>query len=150
MGNRILTAIALSALSLAACFDAPPETTVGDVKEIEGTCGQTTWTLTAGQTIPVGSVTVQNDATNLYVTYDLTYPDATFGALHLWVGNRLLNLPANPQGTPVPGQFCQADGGACADATGLTSYTFTIPFTELNIVDISQVCGLPLYVVTHA
>jgi hypothetical protein len=148
--NRLLIALTLAALPLVACYDAPSDRTGESSAAIGEACGETTWTLTAGQTIDVGSVTVSNDANNVYVTYTLTYPDATFGNLHAWVGNSLLNLPANPQGIPVPGQFCQADGGACADATGLTSYTFTIPFADLNIVDASQVCGLPLFVVTHA
>ncbi len=123
------------------------------------TCGTTTWDLTAGQTIDVGTVTVSNDANNLYVTYTLDdpdYPNACFGNLHVWVGNDLLNLPTTPGnkqcpgGAPIPGQFCQADGGACFDATGLTTYTFTLPFTDLNIVDVNQACGLQLFVVTHA
>jgi hypothetical protein len=113
-------------------------------------CGTTTWNLIAGQTIDVGSVTVSNDANNIYVTYALDYPGACFGALQVWVGNSLLNLPANQDGTPIPGQFCQADGGACYDATGMTTYTFTIPFSEVNIVDVTQVCNTQLYVVTHA
>lgn len=141
----------LAALPLAACVEpAAPESTQITAAAIEDACGLTEWTLTAGQNIPVGTVSVSNDTTNVYVTYDLTFPDATFGTLHAWVGNSLLNLPANPQGTPVPGQFCDADGGACADATGLTTYTFAIPFADLNIVDISEACGADLFVVTHA
>ncbi|MGE0882751.1 MAG: hypothetical protein AB7P14_04355 [Blastocatellales bacterium] len=113
-------------------------------------CGVTTWNLIAGQTIDVGSVTVSNDADNIYVTYALDYPGACFGTLQVWVGNSLLNLPANQNGTPIPGQFCQSDGGSCYDAHGLTSYTFTIPFSAVNIVDVTQVCNTQLYVVTHA
>ncbi|MCP5527841.1 MAG: hypothetical protein H7A47_13705 [Verrucomicrobiales bacterium] len=120
-------------------------------------CIPTTWSLTAGQTIDAGTLSVVNDANNVYVTYRLTYDvnmdsviDARFGALHVWVGTSLLNVPANPQGTPVPGQFCQALGGACADATGLTEYTFTIPFSAIGIVDVNTACGTMLYVVAHA
>ncbi len=117
------------------------------------TCGATSWDLTAGQHIDVGTVTVSNSQTHLYVTYTLDdpdYPNAAFGTLHLWAGNDLLNVPANKQGTPVPGQFCGADGGACVDATGLQTYTFAVPFSDLNIVDATSVCGSSLYVVTHA
>lgn len=106
--------------------------------------------LTAGQTINVGTVTVCNDANNIYVTYTLTYSGATFGNLQMWAGNNLANVPSNQNGIPVPGQFCQALGGACYDATGLTTYTFTIPFSSLNIVDANAACGSQLYVVTHA
>lgn len=109
--------------------------------------GPANWVLRAGQSIDVGSVTVENDATNLYVTYALTFPGASFGTLHLWVGNDLLRVPANPQGTPVPGHFpYQIDTG------GATSYTFTVPLSEVGIADVAAVCPatLTLYVVTHA
>lgn len=135
---RWLGRFAVAALA-AAAFLAPASALHAQ------TCGTTTWDLTAGQTIDVGSVTVSNDATNLYVTYALDYPGATFGTLHLWVGSDLANVPANPQGTPVPGQFPYKP-----DASGLTTYTITIPFTDLLIQDVAQACGLQLYVVAHA
>lgn len=106
---------------------------------------QTVWDLTAGQTIKVGTVTVTNDADNLYVTYALTYPDATFGTLHLWAGNNLANMPATGQGAPIPGQFPYQH-----DATGLTTYTFVVPLSSLGIVDVTTACPLQLFVVTHA
>jgi len=149
--NRILLAVTLAALPLVACYEAEPTTATATGSIDDGTaCPKTIWTLTAGQTHEVGNVYVTNDADNLYITLDVTYPGATFGNLHVWVGNSLLNLPTNSQGIPVPGQFCQADGGKCFDATGETSFTFTFSFAELNIVDVSQVCGLDLYIVTHA
>jgi hypothetical protein len=112
---------------------------------IETACGTTTWNLTAGQTIDVGSVTVSNDVTNLYVTYTLDYPGATFGTLHLWAGTDLLNLPKTSNGTPIPGQFPYSH-----DASAVTTYTFVVPLASLAIQDITQACPLNLYVVTHA
>lgn len=111
-------------------------------------CGTTTWTLWAGQTINVGTVTVSNDDTNLYVTYAIdtnNYPEATFGILHLWVGNDLNNLPMNDKGNPIPGKF-----PFHFFDEGLTEYTFVIPFEKINITDIKQACGTALYVVPHA
>jgi len=116
-------------------------------------CGSTTWQLTAGQTINVGTVTVSNDDTNVYVQYTLnteSYPDATFGTLHVWLGNDLENVPATPDGTPIPGQFDKSEGGASFDASGLTAYTFTIPFGDIGIVDTDEACGTELFVLTHA
>lgn len=116
-------------------------------------CGTTTWQLTAGQTMNVGTVTVSNDSTNLYIRYALDnpdYPNATFGTLHAWAGNDLTNVPANRNGIPVPGQFCSAAGGACLDASGLKEHTFVIPLADLGIVDTNAVCGLNLFVFTHA
>ena len=121
-------------------------------------CNATPWDLTAGQTINVGTVTVSSDETNIYVSYTLTYQnpncpdspvDATFGTLHVWIGNDLTLVPANPQGTPVPGQFCQAATGKCFDASGLTTYTFVYPIADLELAGYNF-CGSPLYVVTHA
>lgn len=141
------TVLATAAVSLAAPA----------VQAQEG-CNATTWNLTAGQTIDVGSVTVSSDATNIYVNYTLDYQnpncpdgavDATFGTLHVWIGNSLLNVPANPNGTPVPGQFCSAATGMCFDATGLTTYTFVFSIAELEMANYNF-CNQPLYVVTHA
>lgn len=109
--------------------------------------GSCSWeyNLTAGQTIHVGIITVTNDATNLYVTYKLTEPCWTFGTLLLWVGNDLTNVPVNSQGTPVPGQFPHQ-----VDASGLTEYTFAIPFDGLGITDVTQYCNTLLYFYAHA
>jgi len=101
----------------------------------------TVWDLTAGQTNVVGTVTVTNDPTNVYVTYKLTDPTAKFGTLHLWVGTHLADVPATTSGqnagTPIPGQF-----GNQIDANNATEYTFTIPFTIE--------CNASVYVVAHA
>lgn len=140
-----LAGCALAAAALVACLGG----TAPAAAQYPG-CGTTTWNLTAGQTHDVGSVTVSNDLDNVYVTYALDYPGATFGTLHAWVGNDILNVPANPNGTPVPGQFCSALGGSCFDATGLTTYTFVIPFSETSWVDANAGCGQSLHVVTHA
>jgi hypothetical protein len=109
-------------------------------------CGTTTWTLWAGQTINVGTLTVENDTTNIYVTYTLTYPNASFGTLHLWVGNDLDNVPQNNQGIPVPGQFPYKT----PTPDGTTTYTFVVPLKDLKIQDITKACPLKLYVVAHA
>jgi hypothetical protein len=111
-------------------------------------CTDIVWDLTAGQTIKVGTVTVSNDATNLYITYAIdtvNYPDCSFGTLQAWVGNDLTNMPSTPGGTPIPGQFPYKQ-----DTGGATSYTFTIPWADLKIQDVKDVCNLALYVVTHA
>jgi hypothetical protein len=110
-------------------------------------CGTTTWTLWAGQTKDVGTLTVSNDADNIYVTYTLTEPGATLGAVHLWLGNDLTNLPKAGNGAPIPGQFPYKIDPL---PSGTTTYAFTIPFTDLNIQDVTTACGLEIYVVAHA
>ncbi|MFB3787058.1 MAG: hypothetical protein ACE15F_11895 [bacterium] len=121
-------------------------------------CEPIVWDLTAGQTIIVGNVSVTNDADNIYVTYTLDYTfecpdefgilqlfDATFGMLQMWIGYDISQVPANKQGIPVPGQFPYQ-----YNATGLTDFTFTIPFSDLGIIDVQEKCDLELYIVTHA
>jgi hypothetical protein len=109
-------------------------------------CVPTVWQLTAGQTIPVGSVIVNNDGENITVTYNLSNekaPLACFGQLHLWGGPNLADVPSNPQGTPVPGQFPYQ-----FNATGLRTHTFTIPIADR----LEPACNaaLSLYIVSHA
>ena len=110
-------------------------------------CVPTVWQLTAGQTIPVGGVVVNNDGENITVTYRLSDekapPPACFRNLHLWGGTDLANVPSNPQGVPVPGQFPYS-----FDATGLRTHTFTIPIADR----LEPACNaaLSLYIVSHA
>jgi len=131
-------------------------------------CGHTSWTLWAGQTLDVGSVTVSNDLNNLYVTYTLDYQDpdcldgdgnptaaveAVFGALHLWVGETdptgpLSTMPATGKGIPIPGKFPYKVELDPED--GVQTYTFTIPFSELDITNATTACDKTLYVVAHA
>lgn len=94
------------------------------------------FTLWAGQTTNVGNITVTNDASNIYVTYTLTN-GGTFGTLHLWIGTDLATVPSTPNGTPIPGQFPYS-----FNASGLSTYTFTVPFQVL--------CEASVYVVAHA
>jgi hypothetical protein len=159
--NRSLLAVACLAIAIIASILSLPASAKKRTNETTGTpgtsnpvefttdtCGTTSWDLTAGQTIDVGTVTVSNDANNLYVTYTLDDPDyvnACFGTLHLWVGNDLSLMPATPQGSPIPGQFPYH-----FTATGLKTYTFQIPFSALNLTNATEACGTKLYVVTHA
>lgn len=102
-------------------------------------CGMSSYTLWAGQTINAGTLVIANDQTNLYVNYTTT---GTFQTLHLWVGTDLSLLPMISQGTPIPGHFPYV-----YDASGLTSYMFTIP---LATIPFYNACGNTIYVVAHA
>jgi hypothetical protein len=116
-------------------------------------CGTTSWNLIAGQHNDVGTITVENDTTNLYVTFSLDdpdFPDAVFGNLHVWVGSSLLTLPVAGNGQPIPGQFPFQ-----YDATGKKTYTFTIPLGTVSLPDLTTLCPVgqdpvKLYVVAHA
>lgn len=142
--KRSLHALIVPAFSLLLGLSAP--------MAYGQSCGTQSWPLTAGQTLDVGTVTVENDLKNIYITYRLNaanYPEATFGQLHMWVGNNLANLPT-ANGAPIPGRFSKALGGATFDGTGLVEHTFTVSLASLNLPEASQLCQTSLYVVTHA
>lgn len=91
-------------------------------------CGTaTTVNLINGQYNTIGSVTVVNDATNLYVTYSTQSSTWFLTQLHLYVGDAN-GLPKNWGGNPVVGAypysytFCAPYG---------KTYTFSIPLANL-------------------
>jgi len=102
-------------------------------------CEPTVWDLTAGQTEVVGTVTVDNDGENLYITYKIDVAGAVLGELHLWVGADINDVPKNKAGIIVLGHFPYV-----VDATGLMEYTF-----EVNWSDWAD-GGQEIAVVTHA
>jgi len=95
--------------------------------------------LLAGQNINVGTVTVTNDAGNLYVEYKITDPNWCISETHVHVGDSLDDFPlAGKQKNPVPGQF---DYSMKHDPC-VTEYTVTIP--------ISADWGTTLKIAAHA
>jgi hypothetical protein len=112
---------------------------------IDGTCGtETVCPLWAGQTINAGTLSVENNATTLFVTYTTT---GTFNVLHLWVGTDMTLLPTTPTGNPIPGQFPYS-----FDAAGTQTHTFEIPLNTIPFPSDPK-CGpgsAPIYVVAHA
>lgn len=117
----------------------------------------------------MGTVTIWNDATHLYVEYNLdqTKYESSFGTVHLWVGNNLDLLPMAPGNSNAQrnGWFpFQASGGerivnerampaevsTSSTPPNHTNYLFKIPLSSLSIADTSQMCGMRLYVVPHA
>lgn len=81
--------------------------------------------LMAGQNTNVGSVTVTNDETNVYVTYQTT-GSYLVKKTHLFVGS-CTAIPVNNSGNPRIGQYpYQTSHG-----TGVNSFTYTIPRSSL-------------------
>jgi hypothetical protein len=82
--------------------------------------------LMAGQAVNVGSVSVWNDATNVYVSY-YTTGDYRIRKTHLYVG-ACSSIPTNNAGNPRIGQFpYQVSHGT----TGISEYVYTIPRSSL-------------------
>jgi hypothetical protein len=142
--KKVLPLAILATIFFSGCIKDQNTTIVpaaGDAKLVyRDACAPTTWTLTAGQNINAGTVTVSNTGTDLTVTYNLTYPGACLGSVHLWIGRDLATLPRNKKGIIVPGHFPYV-----ANATGLTSYSFTLPLD-----DFAAACDDIVYIVAHA
>lgn len=85
-------------------------------------------TLFAGQTTNAGTVTVANDATNLYVTYT-TAGDWKMQQVHLHVADSLAGIPQTKTGNPKIGNFAYQK----TFNPPVTSYTFTIAKTALSL-----------------
>jgi len=90
--------------------------------------------LVAGQVTPVGTVTVDNNATNLVVTYNVTAPGYCMDSTHVYASK------ARPT-RAAPGQFPFLHQGlACA-----SSDSYVIPLSSLGAG-----IGTKLYVAAHA
>lgn len=90
--------------------------------------------LIAGQNIYAGSVTVWNDADNLFVQYETVDPFC-LTETHLEVGSSLDDIP-QANGNPIPGQFEYKSTHNC-----ISSFTYTVPLPK-------DTCDL--YIAAHA
>jgi hypothetical protein len=89
-------------------------------------CSEKTVTLIAGQNMNAGTVTVQQDATNIYVTYNTT-DGWVLTQTHLFVG-ACNAIPVNNAGNLVPGQFPYKN-----THNNVTSYTYTVPVSAIGL-----------------
>ena len=95
--------------------------------------------LYAGQDIPVGIVTISNDDTNLYVTYNTT-GGWVMTETHLAVVTEKDDFPTNKAGNPQVGQFPYGEENI-----------FTETWEEIiKLADIPAVAGETLYIAAHA
>lgn len=99
-----------------------------------GTSTNGTYTLYAGQDIPIGELTVTNDTENLYVTFTMD-ADYCMTETHLQVGDL---ESVQKRGNPIPGKFEFSTEHDC-----VYSYTYTVPFDGL-------VPGDPINIAAHA
>ena len=86
--------------------------------------------LLAGQTIPVGNVTVWNDGTHLYVTYNITDADWVINATHMHVSSDdcVEGFPRTRTGNPKVGRFDYSTD----NPEGVTTVMYTIPLDGLG------------------
>jgi hypothetical protein len=86
--------------------------------------------LLAGQSIPAGTVTIANDANNLYITYNTEGTGWYLSETHLHVADSLASIPQTKNGNPKIGNF---DYQASHNPF-LTEYTYTISKSQ-KIID---------------
>jgi hypothetical protein len=96
-------------------------------------------TLFAGQTIVAGTVTIFNDASNIYVQYQANFPWVISDA-HAAVAATLDGIPQTKTGNPIPGRFAYS---ATFDPE-VTTYTFGVPFSAVFTA------GQTVFVAAHA
>lgn len=103
-------------------------------------CGTVASTaLIAGQHFDAGTVSVYNDATNIYVTYNTVSP-WVLSDVHVSAATTLAGIPQTKAGNPIPGRFAYS---ATFDPE-LSTYTVAIPYAGLYNV------GQSLFIAAHA
>lgn len=130
---KLIPILVLGMISFGCMDDgnetSPPSTeTASESLKIENLtpCGTPTVVeFYAGQHIDIGTITVQNDEDNLYVTYSLT-GDWTLDETHLYVGP-CDEIPLNGGGNPIIGHFPYS-----ASHNGIQEYTYTIPLSTFD------------------
>lgn len=128
---RSLRQAVVGALAIGSLFAASASAQV---------CGTPTTTpLIAGQNMTAGTVSVYNDATNIYVQYSLESPWLISDA-HVAVATTLAGIPQTKTGNPIPGRFAYS---ATFDPELLT-YTFAVPMAG------NYYTGQTLFVAAHA
>ena len=96
--------------------------------------------LCAGQSINVGKVTVWNDMSDLFVTYNVEDPNWILLETHLAVATTLEGIPQTKKGNPKVGRFEYSDSFDPCDM--MTMFTYQIPLSSFD--------GNDLVIAAHA
>ncbi len=83
--------------------------------------------LIAGQNDIVGTITVWQDSTNLYVKYMINTDEWRITQTQLEVGTSLADIPTNKAGNPKIGEFTYS-----TIHDYVTEYTYTIPLADIG------------------
>lgn len=101
-------------------------------------CTPVSTPLVAGQHFQAGTISITNDASYLYVSYNTNSP-WTISEAHAAVASTLEGLPQTRAGNPMPGRFAYS---ATFDAD-VTNHVFTIALGSI-------VPGQTIFVAAHA
>lgn len=124
----VVSMLVLLAIGLAAVA-GQAQAACGDITETE---------LIAGQNIPVGFVTIENDEQYIYVTYQ-TDGNWLITETHLDVATRPEDLKQTPKGNAIPGRFAYQS----EHDPGVETVTYTIDGTAWP-------AGSQLYFAAHS
>ena len=124
----------------------------GSLALAQTVCAAQSCTITAGQTIDVGTMTVSNDNINLYISFtldgDVVFDPSKTEQVKIWVGTDFTNMPQTPGGNPIPGQFPYKSGSGGLPAASGSSYSITIPLVDAGII-LPAGCNSTLHIVAH-
>jgi hypothetical protein len=134
----LILGLVLTGCSLLSNFGQVPATEQSGITYLTKG-GPSEFTLYAGQDIPVGTVTVSNDDTDLYVTYETT-GDWVMTETHLAVATALTGIPQTKTGNPIPGKFPYST----IHDPAVMEFTYTIPLALAWAPDTS------LFIAAHA
>jgi len=84
--------------------------------------------LCAGQDIPIGDVIVENDGTNLYVTYEIKVEGWLLVETHLEVVEDVGDFPTTKKGNPKVGHFTWSND----HSPPVETFTYTIPLADIG------------------
>ncbi|MEZ4649637.1 MAG: hypothetical protein R3E97_12805 [Candidatus Eisenbacteria bacterium] len=144
MNRRLLPALGLvGSLAFFGCAEKETESPMGPgggiLTTVDDPCGEVTSVrLLAGQTIDVGTVTVENDGVELCVTYQ-TSGDWLLYETHLDIRLELGDVPQTKSGNPKVGKFAHSH-----DLSGVTSDEYCFSLSELGYTS-----GMNLVVAAH-
>jgi hypothetical protein len=119
---------------------------------LKSDCGQSSYTLWAGQNINAGNLLVWNDETNLYIEYQITStdPNLALNELHLWAGKDINECPDNNNGNPKVGQFPYYANPTSSTPAGYPYLTNSLDYTlTIPLNDIQASCEDIVYVAAH-
>lgn len=104
--------------------------------QVSEACGEpSVFTLWAGKTIDAGTITVSNDAENLYVVYQIS-GEWKLAETHLYIASEPFVERLPPGQAPYKWESGE-------DPVTSTSFTFTVPLEDVD-------CGSVLYLQAHA
>jgi hypothetical protein len=154
MKRKMFFMASLAVLTLGLASAGLAQDFLSTVTPPPGQCNDK-WGLytSGGYATQQGYVTITTDCNNLtlsFHTWEWLPAHPTFGRLCVWLGNDLSLLPLTDGGLPDTSGFAESLNGMCVNATGMTTYTWTIPVSSLKMIDVANLYNTPLYIITVA